>query len=795
MIRKLLTVAFRNLKKSTLFSFINILGLAIGLAASIIIYLWVYDELSSDRFHENAQRIYRVEREFTMEEEKMLVPITSPPTAPQMESDFPSVVSFTRLAYDDAFIEDESKNQFKERIFYADSSFFKIFSFPVVKGNPETCLTEPFTITMSESAASKYLGPEPELGRVINVNYGGEMRPYTLTAIFEDFPHNSHIKADIIGSFGSLKSLKHEMMMTSWMASFHYSYILIDENTDPEDLEENLQKMVDLYFGPEMRNMMKIQEPTDVMKLRLKPITDIHLDSNRTWELESPGSKNSVAIFSLVALLLLVIAGVNFMNLSTARASRRALEVGIRKISGASKPMLIRQFLGESLFYSLFSLIIAFLLIELSLPAFSEFTGKEMTSSLLLKGWNLPFIILVWIITAVISGIYPAFVLSSYKPIKVLKGKTGPGGGETFRRILVIGQFVISVGLIICSVTAFRHLQYISNKDLGYNRYGLLDISIEDRSVYSSWDALSNDIKALPEVEGITRSSIVPTDRNYTDNPYLVRGNSTPFFPVVNSFDENYLPVLEIPLLAGENFRSGMINDSSVYYLINDAARKMFGFKDPHDALGKEIGVLSGPDNQSRNWGQIVGVTEDFHFQALTEEIRPMVMSSSLSSLNHITIRVDENAKEEAYQNISEIWQKYNPDKIFSGVYISQKFDHQHLTEKRLQVILLIFTVLSIFVACLGLFGLSVFSVEQRTKEIGIRKSMGAGINQIIGLISWDYLRLVLIAILISVPISFFIMKDWLNNFPYRRGLEIWVFIAAAAIAVIAAFLTVFIQT
>ena len=795
MINKLLTVAIRNFKKNTLFSFINILGLAIGLAASIIIYLWVYDELSYDKFHEKAERIYRVERNFHMEDEQMLVPITSPPTAPQIEADFPSVESFTRLAYEDVIIEDDSKNQYKERIFYADSSFYEIFTFPVIKGNPETCLVDPFSITMSESVAKKYFGPEPELGSVINIDYDGDSRPFTLTAIFEDFPHNSHIQADIIASFSSLKSLRHEMMMTSWMASFHYSYIVLDQNTDPRVLEENLQTMVDKYFGPEMRNMMKVQEPREVMQLRLKPITDIHLDSNRTWELESPGSKTSVAIFSLVALLLLIIAGVNFMNLSTARSSRRALEVGIRKISGASKPKLIRQFLGESLLFSLFSLILAFIIIELTLPVFSNFTGKDMSSSLLLQGWNLPVILLVWIITAVISGIYPAFVLSSYKPVKVLKGKAGPGGGETFRKILVIGQFVISVGLIICSLTAFRHLQYIGNKDLGYNRHGLLDIAIEDRTVFQSWDAFSADIEAIPEVEGITRSYIVPTDRNYTDNPYLIRGNTKPFFPVINMIDENYIPVLEISMLAGENFRPGMVEDTSMYYIINDEARKMFGFETPLDALGKEIGVLTGENNQSSDWGQIVGVTEDFHYKALTEEIKPMVMRSSLSRHYHITIRVDESFKEKAYEKIEEVWKEYFPDKIFSASYIAQRFDHQHLTERRLQVVLLIFTVLSIFVACLGLFGLSVFSVEQRTKEIGIRKSMGAGMKQIIGLISWDYLKLVIISIIIASPISYFIMREWLNNFPYRRGLEIWIFIAAAAIVIFAAFLTVFVQT
>jgi putative ABC transport system permease protein len=771
------------------------MGLAIGLAAAFIIYLWVYDELSYDKFHEKADRIYRVERNFNMEDEQMLVPITSPPTAPQIKEDFPSVKDFVRLAYEDVLIEDNSNNQYIERVFYADSSFFEMFSYPILQGNPGSCLSDPFTITMSESAAEKYFGPKPAIGSVINLNYGGDMKPFTLTGIFKDFPHNSHIQAEIIASFSSLNSLRHKMMMTSWMASFHYSYILLDEGTDPQVLEENLQNMVDQYFGPEMRNMMKIQEPREVMQLRLKPITDIHLNSNRTWELEPPGSQTSVAIFSLVAILLLVIAAVNFMNLSTARASRRALEVGIRKISGASRTKLIYQFLGESLLFSLFSFVLALILVEISLPAFSNFTGKDISTAMLFSGWNLLVIIFVWLITAVLSGIYPAFLLSSYRPVKVLKGKSGPVGGENFRKILVVGQFVISVGLIICSITAYRHLQYISNKDLGYNRQGLVNITVEDRTVFQSWDAFSEDIKAIPEVEGITRSNLVPTAKNYTDNPFLRRGNSQPFFPVISRVDENFVSVMEIPLLAGEDFRPGVAADTTMHYIINDEARKMFGFESPLDAIGEEIGVLAGENDESRDWGPIVGVTEDFHYQALTEEIRPLVMSSSLAGHYYITIRVRPSLKEEAYQRISETWQEFYPDKIFSADYISQRFDHQHMTERRLQVILLIFTGLSIFVACLGLFGLSVFSVEQRTKEIGIRKSLGAGIRQIVGLISWDYLRLVIFAIIIAAPTAYFIMREWLNNFPYRRGLEAWIFIAGAIIAILAAFLTVFIQT
>jgi putative ABC transport system permease protein len=795
MIKNLITIAIRLLKKNSLFSIINILGLSIGLAASIIIYLWVYDELSYDEFHENSENIYRVERDMTLDGQRIQVPITSPPTAPQIMADFPEVRSFTRLAYEDVLIEGLNKDQNTERIFYADSSFFDIFSFDVMVGNPSSCLEEPFTVTMSETAAKKYFGPEPELGSVVNINFRGELKPLRLTAIFEDFPHNSHIQADIIVSFSSLKSLRHEMMMTSWLASFHYSYILLSDNTDPQKLEEGLQTMVEKYFGPDIRNYLGIENPREFLTIKLVPITDIHLTANRTWEIEPPGSENSVFIFSLVSVLLLVIAGINFMNLSTARASRRALEVGIRKVSGASKRQLIQQFLGESLFFSFIALIFSLFFIELALPSFSVFTGKDLSSKLVLESWNPVIILGVWILTALLSGLYPAFFLSSYKPAAVLKGSRGRNGAPWFRKALVVGQFAISVGLIICAITVYRQLQYINEKDLGYERAGLLDIPVEDRTIYQSWDALKKDLLAIPEVENLTRSLVIPTSHSFTDNPHLLRDNPKPFFPIVNRTDENFIPVMGISMLAGQNFQPDMMSDSLVYYIINDKARKMFGFKTALDAVGEEIGLMDGGENESRDWGQIVGVCEDFHFQALTEEIKPMVISSSSVGHNHITLRVDENKESEANQKIREVWEQYYPGKIYKSNFIEEDFNAQHITESRLQSILLIFTFLSVFVACLGLLGLSIFSLEQRRKEIGIRKSLGAEVAQIVTLISAEFSRLILISNLIAVPIAYFILREWLRNFPYHRNLEIWVFIAAALVAWMAALITILVQT
>ena len=817
MLRNYFITSLRLLKKNSLFSVINILGLAIGLAASIIIFLWVNDELSYDLFHENSERIYRVERDMTLEDGRLEVSITSSPLGPQMVSDYPEIEKFVRVARTDVMVEDIFRNQNKEQMLYADSSFFDIFSFSLIHGDPVSCLKEPFTVVISRKYAQKYFGGIPEAGSQLTLNQNGEMRPYTVTGIFDDMPHNSHIKADLIGSFVSLYSLRHEMMMKSWMASSHYTYILLAESADIADVTRNIQEMVEIYFGPEFRNFIEVDNVSDILRLKLRPLSKIHLEGNRIWDMEAPGSKNTVMVFSLVSFLLLIIAGINFVNLSTARASQRALEVGVRKVSGATKGQMVRQFLSESALFSFLALILAILFIELSLPYFSDFTGKELSVYDLIKGWNFPVIIAAWLFTAFFAGAYPAFFLSAYKPVDVLKGKRAANSSRSFRRALVIGQFSVSIALMICAVSVFRQLQYINNKDLGYNRYGLVDIAVEDRSNFNSFESFKNELLSIPRVQNVSRSMVIPTDPGFTDNPYKVRNNPETFFPVINRIDEQFIPVFEISFLAGTNFSTDMIkgygpglyhestsepgqdedsnSGTAIYYIINDAARRMFGFDSPADALGEEVGILSGENGETSNWGPIVGVCEDFHFQPLSELIRPMLLSSSLTGHNHITIRIDGSDMAETNQMIQEMWGKYFPNQVYASSFVSQNFDMMHLAEQRLQIILLIFTFLSVFVACLGLLGLSAFSVGQRTKEIGIRKALGAEAYQIIALFSGEFSRLLIISSLIAAPVAYFILREWVANFPYRRDIEVWVFVAASFIGLAAALITVFLVT
>lgn len=785
---------FRTLKKSPLFTFINIMGLSIGLAASLLIYIWVYDEVSYDKFHENSERIYRVERDMFIDGRQLQVPITSVPVAPGMMQDYPQVTDFTRIAVEEVMIEDQRMMQNTERIFYADTSIFSMFSFDVLMGDAENCLKEPYTIALSETAAEKYLGDTPSPGSVINININQQQHPFRVTAIYQDMPSNSHLQSDFIASFITLNSLRHETMMTSWMASFLYSYVLLEKGTDADKFEVGLQDLVDKYFAEEFSRVLNIDDPKEIMTIKIKPLTSIHLSGNRTWEIDNPGSKTSVMVFSFAALLLLVIAGINFMNLSTARATRRAREVGIRKVSGATKEQLVVQFLAEALLFSFTALLLALLIVETALPQFNALSGKEMSITVLLAGWNLPLILLAWMVTSLLSAVYPAFFLSAYQPVEVLKGQPGARGGQFFRKLLVTGQFIISVGLIISSITAYRQLQYISNKDLGYNREGLINIPIEDRRTFENYDAFRNGLLAIPHIESITRSMIVPTTSNYTDNPFRIRDREEIFFAVINYADAQYIPTFEIDLLAGENFQNKMVRDSLDYFIINEAASGMFGFANPDDAIGKQIGRLEDMEGNVYNWGSIVGVCNDFHFQSLTENIQPMIIFATNEGHNHISLKVNKEYADQTNEQIKQVWHQFYPDKLYGGFFISENFDLQHMTEHRLQTILLIFTVLSVFVACLGLWGLSAFSVEKRIKEIGIRKTLGAQSFQIIHLIASEFSKLIIIAGLISLPFAWMVMNDWLNNFPYRRGLELWVFALGILLAWIIAMITIWIN-
>jgi putative ABC transport system permease protein len=548
-------------------------------------------------------------------------------------------------------------------------------------------------------------------------------------------------------------------------------------------------------LGPEFKDFLDFDDARDFLRLNLRPLTGIYLEADRVWEIETPGSKTSVMVFSLVSLLLLVIAGINYMNLSTARASRRALEVGVRKVSGASRYQLVGQFLGESALFSFIALLLAIILIELSLPWFSQFTGKSMTLSMIFAGRNFLIIGSAWLALVFFAGAYPALFLSSYKPSYVLKGRKGDEGNRAFRRGLVAGQFAVSIGLIVCAVSVFRQLQYINEKDLGYNRFGLINISIENRSIFNSWESVRDDLLAIPEVIDVTRSMVIPTDMRYMDNPHILRDDPDTYFPIVNRADDRFMDVFGMRILAGSNFSPSMITDTVFHYVINDAARRMFGFKTSADAIGYEVGLLAGRDGETRDWGQIVGVVEDFHYQPLTELIKPMVISSSLLGHGNITLRVDENNMARANNLIREVWNSHFPGQVYASTFVSQSFDRLHFTESRLQAILLIFTFLSVFVACLGLLGLSAFSAEQRFKEIGVRKAFGAGSFQIIRLISSEFIRLVLISCLIALPAAYFILREWLNNFPYRRDIELWVFAAAVLTGLVTAMITVFIQT
>lgn len=785
---------FRTLKKNPLFSTINILGFSIGLAASLAIFLWVQDELSYDQFHQNKDRIFRVERDIMLDSVALQVPITPPPMGAAINQEFEESESFVRVLSDEITFQDFEKKQFRSSIFFTDSNFFNFFSYKLLKGNPDTCLTSSRKIVLSETLAERYFGNKPRIGAKIPLIIGGQPTDFLVCGIMENMPYNSHLRTDAILSISNIfeDSGQGTLSDTNWMSNFLYTYVLLDDANSAERIEAKMGKLVDENIMP-LAEKMEMVSTIQRLDLKLRPITQIHLEGNPIWEQKQPGNRNTVMIFSLVSILLLVIASINFINLSTARASKRAKEVSIRKISGATNGQLVKQFMTETFIFSFVALIVALLILEITLPLFNAFIGKSLHIFDLLSGWNLIFLLLIWIITTLISGFYPAFFLASYKPAMVVRGKTSPKGGKLFRTIMVAGQFTISTGLIISAFIAYNQMNYIYTKDLGYDRSGLINIPVEDQFIFEGYDDFSSELVKNPSIASVSRSMQVPTEDLFGDFPVRIDTGRI-LFPVINYIDTSFINTFRIKIIAGRNFTEEMYQDSAPGIIINEAALELFNFTSPDSAIGIKLKMLNGIEDWTYTEGIIEGVTENFNYQPLSQVVRPKIMILSKNTFTNITIRAQPAQLNLALQDVKKVWKNHYPDYEFQSFFIAHKFFQQHAAEKRLQMVILIFTLLSVFVACLGLFGLSSFSVERRTKEVGIRKTLGAGSFRIITLISGEFSKLVLIAGAIAIPASWYIMSRWLDSFPYHYNIEYWIFLVSVLLAWIVSMSTVLVN-
>jgi len=791
MIRNYIKTAFRTLIKNKGFTAINVFGLALGLAACLLIVFYVFDELSYDRYNVNADRIYRVNEDLKLGDNKVQYAVCMPPLAQTLKNDFPQVENAVRLkAGGGMHVKKGNENILEYNMIFADPSIFDVFTLPIIYGNKATALTEPNTVVITESTAKKYFNKVDVVGQnlITDANHGMK-----ITAVIKDIPQQSHFHADFILSMASFPDSR----SNEWLRSDYNTYVLMRKGADYKKLEAQFPQLLRRYSGDQMQAELKMsydkfEQSGSYFRMNMIPLTDIHLHSNQTGELSANGTTQYVYIFSVIAIFILLIACVNFMNLSTARSSNRAREVGVRKVLGSARKYLVAQFLSESILITLLSVIIALIIAIAILPTFNHFADKDIVVNTATLVWLIPSSVLAVLIIGFLAGLYPAFFLSAFKPIDVLKGKVSTGfKGGRLRSFLVIFQFSISIILIVGTLVVYNQLHYIQNRDLGYNRNQVLVIQ-NAFELGGHSKTFKQEVKQLPGVENATLTGFLPTTQNRSTAIFYKQAVADPkqaIFPQTWNVDEDYVKTLGMKLAAGRSFSAQMPSDSSTV-VINETAAKFLGFT---DAVNKIIYKSSGGGTPTFKPYTIIGVIKDFNFSSLRDNINPVILQLG-DDTGDLSLRVQTTNLPALLAQIEDKWRGMSAAH-FQYSFMNQDFDGMYRTEQRTGTIFIAFTILAIAIACLGLFGLAAYAAEQRTKEIGIRKVMGANVSLIVAMLSRDFIKLVCIAILISSPIAWWAMNKWLQNFAYRTSFQWWVFAVAGLTAIIIAFVTISFQS
>jgi len=792
MFKNYLKIAWRNLVKNKTFSFINIIGLASGFACFILIALYVADELSYDRFNKKAGRIYRINSDIVFGGNKLHLAVASDPMGATLKKDYPQVEEYVRFYTSNGSKLIKKGDQYinENEVAHADSTLFDVFTLPVIAGDAKTALNEPNTVVVSESAARKYFGTTDVLGKTIETDDNGSTL-YKITAVMKDIPHNSHFNFSMIFSMDNV-----QYQWGQFLSHNHQTYLLLKPGTDYKAFEKNFSQFINKYVVPQAAQFMQIKSMDEFekagnkLKYSLTPLTDIHLHSDRTVEMGVNGNIQYVYIFSVIALVVLILACINFMNLSTARSASRAKEVGIRKVVGSEKRYLIRQFLTESILTTILSTVLAISIAALCMSWFNNLSAKELRISDILQPKYLSVLIALPIIVGLLAGIYPAFVLSSFNPIVVLKGKLSGGlKRSNLRNILVISQFTISIFLIAATIIVFRQLNFIQTKKLGFNKDQML--VVRTGALDNKRDAFKNEVSKLPGVKASTYAGFLPVsgysrnDVSFSTSTAMTAENSLNM--QVWDISYEYIPVMEMEIIRGRNFSKEFGADSNAT-IINETAAKLLGWD---NLTGKKLYTFYQDQVGTRLIGRdVIGVVKNFHFDSMKENIGPLCFR--LANNSWITaFKVNTSDIKQLVGTIENKWKTMAPGKPFSYQFMDEAFDSMYRIEQRTGKLGLTLAIIAIVIACLGLFGLATYTAEQRIKEIGVRKVLGATISNIITMLSKDFMILVLIASALAIPLAWWAMNRWLEDFAYRINIGWWIFIAAGVIALLIALITV----
>ncbi len=784
MLKNFFITLFRNFSRNKFYTTINVVGLSVGLMCTILILLFVQEELSYDKYNVNHKRIVRVGSDFTISGKRDRLATSALPFGPTFVEEFPEVEGFVRF-------QGSARQQFKygkkefyeERISYADSSVFTVFSFPLLKGNPKTALTQPYTIVLNENLANKYFGDEDPIGKVLLV---GENTPYTVSGVMKNLPSNSHFRFHAFYSMKTLENIIGPEAFDSqepsafWSLS-NYTYLLLNENCNSDVLLEKFPAYYDKYMRS-LGDQLNVE-----YKLIVQNIADIHLRSQLQWDAPT-GNIKYIYILSVIAIFILSIASINYMNMATARSSKRAKEVGIRKAVGAQRENIIRQFMLESISLTIFALVIALICVELLLPSFNRLVDKDLVLSVVDTPEVILFNVILAVILGIISGSYPALYLSSFQPAFILKGRNGTKGNNgTLRKFLVILQFTVSAMMISGTIIVAKQLFYMNNKDVGFNKQNIVVTVVRDSVLRTRINALKTELKKNSNIKGVTTSSsMLVFGAPKTVHLYESEEGMQEYALNFNVVDFDYFDVMEMNILEGRNFNRKIISDTASAFIVNQAAvNKFHWLKGP---LGKklQLGVeIEGENENEVMLGEVIGVVQDFNYQTLKNIVEPMsvIVSENEDHKRVLYIRINAENRKESIAYIEKVWDQFCPNMSFSYDFLDDKMKENYETEERLTWVFSLFSLISILIASLGLFGLSSFMAEQRTKELGIRKVLGASVDKLMYLLTKEFIRLILIANLISIPLSYWLLNMWLNDFPYHISIGIWVFVLTLVIS------------
>jgi len=776
--------SWRNITKNKTFSLLNITGLVTGLICFIFIALWVKDELSYDKFNRNYDRIYRLTGIAKTESGITEAAVSSAPMADALKNDYAEVESTVRLDLHEEIVQHSGQQFLQPGILLTDPSFFKIFSYRLIAGNVSTALNEPFSVILTSSAAKKYFGESDPMGQELLIymqDSSGRGAPYRVTGIMPDPPGNAHFDFTMLASFKTVETVNPAILTADgWGDASFYTYLLLKEGVDYKKFSNKIAQFYEKYIGDLFETWRSIYS------YKLQPLRDIHLRSHLQYEIGHNGDIKLVYIFSTIGIFILLLAAINYMNLATARSVERAREVGIKKVVGAGKSQLVIQYLSEAVILVLIALASALLLAALFRPVIQQISGKDLSP------FNSPallvFLSCVAIFLGIISGLYPALIISGFKPVRVLKGSFRSGSkGVILRKSLVMAQFTITLVLITGIIVIRSQMSFIKNRELGFDNEALLALNVNGNSdVINGYESFRNDLVSSPLITGVTASNSLPVGGFGSGGSETIdmKGNPIQVTTARLRVDPEYLGVYRIELVAGSDFRKSAMNDSIRPVLLNEAAVKKFGWQKAENAVGRPFRI-------GNRTGFVTGVVRNFHFNSLQRLIEPLAIYPLTDRFSRITVRTDIGRVNEATAWVEKTWKSHFPGALFDYDFLDRKINDQYQAERRFSKLFSGFSVLSLLIACLGLYGLIAYSASQRTKEIGVRKVMGATVKSILVMLFKDYMKPVALAFVISIPVVWYVMNIWLRDFAYRSAIAWWMFASAGILVMMIALITV----